>query len=230
MGTIFDEAMRAFDRRLRALLRSGVRLEAVLALLLVVVAGVTSCRGHRTRAGADSETQPARRAPVQRPAAVPGPLPAVAPPESPWFPPLDWSERRAPEDFRIGPLETGGSEDAAYRKLDAVCAGLVQGKVETGSIDPTRAAGLSERLADQLERGGKPSDYRIGRLQVLPDGSAWARVRFFLPAGSVEGEAYLTLRTDGWFVTDMQIDLSMAKAGPKREEPFLPSPYRDRTD
>ncbi len=199
-----------------------------MALLLVLVAGVTSCRASRTRAAAEAETQPAKRAPVQRPA--PPPTPAVAPPESPWFPPQDWSERRAPEDFRIGPLETGGSEDAAYRKLETVCEGLVKGQVETGSLDPSRAAGLKDRLADQIQRGGRPSDFRIGRLAVLPDGSARAPVRFFSPSGSAEGEAYLTRRADGWFVTDMQIDLSTAKAGPQSQEPFLPSPYRETTD
>ncbi len=200
-----------------------------MALLLVLVAGVTSCRASKARASAEAETLPVRKAPVQRPA-PPTPMPAVVPPESPWFPPQDWSERRAPEDFRIGPLETGGSEDAAYKRLETVCEGLVKGLVETGSLDPSRAAGLADRLAGQIQRGGRPSDYRIGRLELLPEGAARARVRFFSPSGSAEGEAYLTRRTDGWFVTDMQIDLSMAKAGPQRQEPFLPSPYRERTD
>jgi hypothetical protein len=205
-----------------------VRLDAAMALLLVLVAGVTSCRGSKPRAGVDSETQPPGRAPVQRPA--PQAVAVVAPPESPWFPPQDWSERRAPEDFRIGPLETGGSENAPYRRLETVCEGLLKGKVDASSLDPSRAAGLEARLADQLERGGPPSEYRIGRVQLLPDGSAWARVRFFSGSGSVDGEAYLARGTDGWLVTDMQIDLSMAKAGPLKREPFLPSPYRERTD
>jgi hypothetical protein len=205
-----------------------VRLDAAMALLLVLVAGVTSCRASKTPAAAEAETQPARKVPVQRPALPP--MPAVAPPESPWFPPQDWSERRAPEDLRIGPLETGGSEDAAYKRLEAVCEGLVKGQVETGSLDPSRAAGLADRLTDQIQRGGRPSDYRIGRLELLPEGSARARVRFFSPSGSAEGEAYLTRGADGWFVTDMQVDLSTAKAGPQRQEPFLPSPYRERTD
>ena len=186
------------------------------------------CRAARTPAAAENAAQAAKRTSLQRPA-LQAPAPAT-PPESPWFPPQDWSERRAPEDFRIGSLDWGVVDEAAYRTLEAVCEALVLGRVEANALDPARAAGLSEALSGQMERGGRPRDYRIGRLQPVSDAAVSARVRFFGERGSVEGEAYLVRLPEGWFVSDLQIDLSMAKPGPEKPETFLPSPYRGTTD
>ena len=197
---------------------------------LVLLAGLMGCRAKKPMVAATvpaAAPAPSAKAPAQRPA--PPAAPVIAPPELPWFPPLDWSERRPPEDFRIGVLQAGGIDPAAYSRLEAVCEGLVLGRVESSALDPSRAAGLTEALSQQMDRGGRPTEYRIGRLEPISDAAVWARVRFFGKGGSVEGEAYLERQADAWFVTDLQIDLSMVKQT-QRRTPFVPSPYRAKTE
>ncbi len=198
---------------------------------LVLLAGVMGCRARKPTVAESAPIAapaPSAKASAQRPA-PPAP-PVIAPPELPWFPPLDWSERRPPEDFRIGVLQRAGIDAAAYTRLETVCEGLVHGRVETSALDPSRAEGLSEALSGQMERGGRPTEYRIGRLEPISDAAVWARVRFFGKGGSVEGEAYLERQADAWFVTDLQFDLSMVRPTAERRAPFVPSPYRGKTD
>lgn len=142
---------------------------------------------------------------------------------------MDWNERRNAEDFRIGVLQGGGAaEEAAYGKLQEVCEGLLKGTVVVAALDPDRAAGLSELLSAQIDRGGRPAEYRIGRLERVSESLLSARVRFSGERGSSEGEAFLVRLPDGWFVSDLQIELSMPRS--RRQESFVPSPYRARTD
>lgn len=200
-----------------------------MAVLLVVVIGWGGCRASRSAKAPASEEataqSPKRTAPA-RPAA-PAPAP-VAPPENPWFPPQDWSERREAEDFRIGVLQGVGGEEAAHQRLREVCEGLVKGTVAVSALDPERATGLSEMLTAQIQRGGRPTEYRIGRLERVSDVEMWARVRFAGEGGSAEGEAFLVRLPDGWFVSDLQVDLSMPQV--RRTGSFVPSPYRGKTD
>jgi hypothetical protein len=167
------------------------------------------------------------RPPAQRPA--PTATAAAPPPESPWFPPQDWSEERAPEDFRIGALETGGGDAMARRVLEAFFGALTSGSVDAPALDPTRREALAGLLEAQLQKAGRPTAWRIGRLEPVADGELRARIRLFVERGSIDGEAYLVKAPEGWLVSDFQVDLTAARAG-RGGEQFLPSPYRDRTE
>ncbi len=203
---------------------------AALAALVVLVGACVGCRAARSVGSPGSEepaVAAARKTAPQRPAPQ-APAPAALPaPENPWFPPQDWSERRDAEDFRIGVLQ-GRSDDDAHRALQEVCEGLVQGTVAAAALAPDRVQGLSELLSAQIEGGGRPSEYRIGRLERVSDAAAWARVRFAGERGWSEGEAFLVRILDRWFVSDLQVNLSMAR--PRQAGSFVPSPYRDKTE
>ena len=202
-----------------------IRSAAVAAIAVLVVAA-GGCRAGKGPPATETVDQVARRPPAPRPAPQTPAPPAL--PENPWFPPTDWPERRVPEDFRIGAVHDGVTDEAVYGSLSRLCEELVHGRIEESAIDPARSAVLTNALAKALEGGKRPADFRVGRLVRPSDADAWAKVRFFWAGGSAEGEAYLVRLREGWFVSDLQIDFAprAARAG----DPFLPSPYRGKAE
>ncbi len=136
-----------------------------------------------------------------------------------------------PEDFKIGPLGNGATEnaesDAAFAAASGFLAGFVSGTVERQWIAPDAQDTLSDTLAYALEKGYTPSSFRLGVPKDVAGGQIAANVRFFGGEGTSEGEIYMARAGTQWLVADVQVnlaDLAVARAAVK--EKFFPSEYR----
>jgi hypothetical protein len=135
-----------------------------------------------------------------------------------------------PEDFKIGPLaasrdveaDNRGAVEAAERFLSA----LSHGKVDRELL-AAGASAVAESAAYHLEKGDTPSSFRLGKPKPRAGGEVAVNVRLFGPAGTAEGEIYMTSENKQWLVSDLQVGMSALQV--KREKPkekFFPSSYR----
>ena len=178
----------------------------------------------RTRIAVEAASAAARspdsRVPEETLAAASGPPPALRATDTA---PL------MPEDFAIGPLQDTVAGAADQRAVAEIVVrflrGLAAGEVPAELVDAAVRDDVRRSLEPELQQGLLPSSARVGVIDGEGE-AAWANVRLFA-SGRVEGEIYLWRRAEGWWITDVQIDLNGLQLPYEgRGEAFFPSSYR----
>jgi hypothetical protein len=144
---------------------------------------------------------------------------------------LGRSTRILPEDFKIGQLgdERSGTPDqgGAMAAAEQFLSGLIAGRVDTKVIAPDSQAALVDSLSFEMEKGNRPTAFRLGAPKSRDNGEITATVRLFADQGSSEGEIYMASSGRQWVVADIQ--LSLGELSVKREKSgnkYFPSEYR----
>jgi hypothetical protein len=183
------------------------------------------------------------------PAAGSGPAPGAAPasgaapPPPPAAPPqkgltsavqllaIGRSTPIMPEDFKIGLLgDQDGPQQDQDKAMEAArrfLSDLVAGKVDKTMLAPDSRDAVSDALSFGLERGNKPTSFRVGRPRTRDDGGVTAAVRLFGTDSSTEGEIYVSRSGAEWLVADLQVSLEqLSVKSEKPKEKFFPLDYR----
>jgi hypothetical protein len=139
-------------------------------------------------------------------------------------------DRKAPEDFSIGPLEDYYTVNAEIRGIlsvvDRFCGALTERELKAELIDEQNRLLLEESLGYFLKNGIVPQYHRIGLIHINDDGSSHVPVRFFSKKGISEGDIYLVKRETNWFISDVQVDFQrLNQEYVRSDEEFVPRSY-----
>lgn len=133
------------------------------------------------------------------------------------------------EDLVIGTLhnvyEAEQAEQNVYRIIEQFLSSLVEGAMDEDVVDPESAQYLLRLLEYHFENQNLPEDFRVGEI-FIADNSGRADIRLFGGTGRAAGEIFCTETESGWYVTDLQIDLSELNEPYEIEGPYEPNVYR----
>jgi hypothetical protein len=141
------------------------------------------------------------------------------------FLPLKPFEKLDPVDFKIGSLndyyaETK-DESGILKLLVGFFDSLKKGEIKKELIGEMEYLKIFRIISPSLE-SNQPSGYRIGTINLAEKDESYAHVRLFNKEGSTDGIVYCSKRENIWYITDVQIDLSVyIKENPG--EKFMPS-------
>ena len=141
-----------------------------------------------------------------------------------------FAKRNVPDDFKIGPLadyhKYAGERSTVLSQVDQFCLSLTNNELKDELLDEQNRALLTESLQYYLKRDIKPTEYRIGLVELSGDGSSHVPVRFLSGRGISEGDIYLVRRAEAWLITDVQVDLQRLEQDYVRsDEEFVPASY-----
>jgi hypothetical protein len=141
-----------------------------------------------------------------------------------------FARRNVPNDFKIGPLAdyyiNTGEHSSILARVDFFCLSLVENELKDELLDDQNRSLLKESLQYYLSRDVRPTEYRIGLVQINDDDSSHVPVRFLSKRGISEGDIYLTKHDGQWLITDIQVDLQrLEQSYVRSDEEFVPTSY-----
>ena len=140
--------------------------------------------------------------------------------------------RFIPEDFRIGMLQdnfvTNRTVLASLMTINRFLSSFTGGEIERKLLYPPKRPQLIRTITYQIEKGYAATETRVGILN-FESGTAYAKIRFFSPSGTAEGEIYLTEEKGTWFISDIQIAFQQNhQSSQKEESQFFPDAFRNQ--
>lgn len=178
-------------------------------------------------AAVDQEETPGEPAPEVTPTATP------IPPNPKEY--LIRSRRQPaiiPQDFEIGDLQNRTDSSVVkrilYNQINYFLYYLTVSTIDTDRISPDWRTTLNRSLEYYLGKGYKPKRYRIGAI-TLTNGNlkAHASIRLYGDPGITEGEIYLEVDGQYWYISDIQADFSaLSRPYEIPEEPFEPETFK----
>ncbi len=138
--------------------------------------------------------------------------------------------RDVPDDFKIGPLadyyKNKGEESLILARVNHFCLSLVENELKDELFDDQNRSLLKDSLQYYLKRNIRPTEYRIGLIQIDDDDSSHVPVRLLSRRGISEGDIYLAKRGGQWLITDVQVDLQrLEESYVRSDEEFVPTSY-----
>ncbi|MEW5815697.1 MAG: hypothetical protein AB1798_09930 [Spirochaetota bacterium] len=134
-----------------------------------------------------------------------------------------------PEDFNLGRLQEQFPSDANTREvlqvIEEFFKGLAMKKIDIDTLHPEWKESIVRSLQYHLDKGYLPLSLRTGKIEIS-EAEAHGDVRLFGDPGIAEGEVFLERYGEKWYITDIQIDLSLLAEKYKRETTFEPSTFK----
>ncbi len=143
------------------------------------------------------------------------------------------SSAHIPEDFKIGSLQDTMESDRDLMLISERVMGflnsLKSAELVNEQLLPSKREELSRFLNFYLEQDLYPLDFRMGTTAIsVRDGQKSARlnVRLFGAIGVTEGELYLSMEDQKWYISDIQVGFELLRQPySPSEERFVPSEY-----
>ena len=143
------------------------------------------------------------------------------------------SSTHIPEDFKIGSLQDTMESDRDLMLISERVMGflnsLKSAELVKEHLLPSKREELSRFLNFYLEQDLYPQDFRIGTATISERAglrSARLNVRLFGSIGVTEGELYLSIEDQKWYISDIQVGFELLRQpySPSKER-FVPSEY-----
>jgi hypothetical protein len=134
-----------------------------------------------------------------------------------------------PEDFLIGPLQgdhdTDRDSEEIVEKVTQFFSSLGEKKIDSLQLHPDWRTIITRSLTIPQEEYAGFNHFRLGAI-MSQETSARMNVRLFTETGRTEGEVFLEKEGGTWYISDVQIELSMLLEEYIPEGEFEPSTYR----
>ena len=133
-----------------------------------------------------------------------------------------------PRDFKIGKLEPELELSKTDRSIlfttKKFITGLQKGTIDKKTINPDDYDSLKKLSLYYFNKSYKFKSYRLSTINRTGENTVTVNCRLFGSPGTAEGQLYLKRTENGWFITDVQIDIKQITKT-REKEVFVPNSY-----